>query len=72
MNPTTDVFEQRIAALEGATGALAWRRSIRNKVLPSLPHLAEDEVVSHTSAEVFTSFSTTRCRWAYDKVCRSA
>ncbi|MEI7591305.1 MAG: PLP-dependent transferase, partial [Deltaproteobacteria bacterium] len=23
MNPTTDVFEQRIAALEGGTGALA-------------------------------------------------
>src|SRR6202165_1083330 len=50
MNPTTDVFEQRIAALEGGVGALA-RASGQAAVVYSLLNLARagDHIVSSAS-----------------------
>ncbi|MBC8019039.1 MAG: aminotransferase class V-fold PLP-dependent enzyme, partial [Verrucomicrobia bacterium] len=50
MNPTTDVFEQRVAALEGGVGALgvASGMSAISLAILSLAH-AGDEIVSATS-----------------------
>src|SRR5437660_3193114 len=47
MNPTTDVFEQRIAAIEGGTGALAVSsgQAATTFALPNITQLG-DEIVS--------------------------
>ncbi len=50
MNPTTDVFEQRIAALEGGVGALAFASGQAAETLAILNIAsAGDEIVSTTS-----------------------
>ena len=50
MNPTTDVFEKRVAALEGGTGALAVASGQAAEMLAVLNVAqAGDEVVSATS-----------------------
>ncbi|MCL6458969.1 MAG: homocysteine synthase [Gorillibacterium sp.] len=62
MNPTTDVFEKRVAALEGAPAALA-TASGQAAITYSILNIAEagDEVVSATSlyGGTYNLFSTT-------------
>ena len=64
MNPTTDVFEKRVAALEG--GAAAWRRpqARRRKRWPSprSPARAMKSFPPLRSTAAPTISSTTRCR----------
>lgn len=64
MNPTTDVLEQRIAALEGGVGALALA-SGQAAVTYSIQTIAEagDNIVSASSLYAApTTCSRTRCR----------
>src|SRR3954469_21178077 len=62
MNPTTDVFEKRIAAMEGAPAALA-TASGQAAITYSILNIAEagDEIVSATSlyGGTYNLFSTT-------------
>ena len=68
MNPTTDVFEQRIAAIEGGTGALAVVvRPGGDHAGPAEHHAGRATRSSRptTSTAAPTSFSITRCpSWA--------
>ena len=63
MNPTTDVLEQRIAALEGGIGALALA-SGQAAITYAIQTIAEagDNIVSARSTAAPTTCSRTRCR----------
>ena len=67
MNPTQDVLEQRVAALEGGVAALAFASGQRghDAAILNLAQAGDHFVSSPSSTAARTTSSTTRCpRWA--------
>ena len=71
MNPTTDVFEQRVAALEGGVGALAVASGQAAQYIALMTLLAPgDQIVSSSTlyGGTYTQFDVTLRRWGIDVV----